>query len=52
MDADTTSRKAHRAILKRFATQETDILIGTQMVAKGLDFPHVTLVGVLSADQL
>lgn len=51
MDADTTSRKgAHRAILKRFATQETDILIGTQMVAKGLDFPHVTLVGVLSAD--
>lgn len=51
MDADTTSRKgAHRAILKRFADQETDILIGTQMIAKGLDFPRVTLVGVLSAD--
>lgn len=51
MDADTTGRKgAHRAILKKVATRQTDILIGTQMVAKGLDFPYVTLVGVLSAD--
>lgn len=51
MDADTTRRKgAHRAILQGFAAGQTDILIGTQMVAKGLDFPNVTLVGVLSAD--
>ncbi|HHT74348.1 MAG TPA: primosomal protein N' [Firmicutes bacterium] len=51
MDADTTRRKgAHRAILKSFAAGRTHILIGTQMVAKGLDFPNVTLVGVLSAD--
>ncbi|MGI6149409.1 MAG: primosomal protein N' [Limnochordia bacterium] len=51
MDADTTRTKgAHRGILRRFAAGETDILIGTQMVAKGLDFPNVTLVGVLSAD--
>lgn len=51
MDLDTTSRKgAHDKILKRFAQREVDILLGTQMVAKGLDFAHVTLVGVISAD--
>jgi primosomal protein N' (replication factor Y) len=51
MDRDTTSKKgAHAGILKRFREQDADILIGTQMVAKGLDFPNVTLVGVISAD--
>jgi len=51
MDLDTTARKgAHQKILDRFARREADILLGTQMVAKGLDFPHVTLVGVISAD--
>lgn len=51
MDLDTTARKgAHQKILDGFARREADILLGTQMVAKGLDFPHVTLVGVISAD--
>lgn len=51
MDRDTTSRKgAHDKILKQFESGEADILLGTQMVAKGLDFPRVTLVGVISAD--
>jgi len=51
MDLDTTSRKGgHDKILKQFAQHEADILLGTQMVAKGLDFAHVTLVGVISAD--
>jgi len=51
MDRDTTGRKdAHRALLRRFRDREADILIGTQMVAKGLDFPGVTLVGVVAAD--
>lgn len=51
LDADTTKRKgAHASILREFATGQAQILIGTQMVAKGLDFPSVTLVGVLSAD--
>jgi primosomal protein N' (replication factor Y) len=51
MDLDTTVRKgAHDRILQRFGNKEADILLGTQMVAKGLDFPHVTLVGVISAD--
>jgi len=51
MDLDTTSKKgAHDKILKQFAQREADILLGTQMVAKGLDFGHVTLVGVISAD--
>lgn len=51
MDNDTTSRKeGHLRILKRFADREADILVGTQMVAKGHDFPSVTLVGILDAD--
>lgn len=51
MDLDTTSRKgAHRKILGSFASGEVDILLGTQMVAKGLDFSRVSLVGVISAD--
>jgi len=51
MDLDTTSRKgAHERILRKFGSGEAQILLGTQMVAKGLDFPHVTLVGVISAD--
>ena len=51
MDLDTTSRKgAHDKLLRRFGSGEADILLGTQMVAKGLDFPNVTLVGVISAD--
>jgi primosomal protein N' (replication factor Y) len=51
MDLDTTSRKgAHDRILRQFGSGEGDILLGTQMVAKGLDFPRVTLVGVISAD--
>lgn len=51
MDFDTTSTKgAHHRILDAFEKKEYDILLGTQMVAKGLDFPNVTLVGVLAAD--
>jgi primosomal protein N' (replication factor Y) len=51
MDLDTTSRKgAHDRLLSQFGAGEADILLGTQMVAKGLDFPRVTLVGVISAD--
>lgn len=51
MDVDTTRRKgSHEKLLKSFGNQEADILIGTQMIAKGLDFPNVTLVGVLNAD--
>ncbi len=52
MDRDTTSRKGgHEAIIDQFSRREADILIGTQMVAKGLDFEHLTVVGVVSADQ-
>ncbi len=52
LDADTTmTRDAFETGLSAFAKGEYDILLGTQMVAKGLDFPNVTLVGVLSADQ-
>jgi len=51
MDLDTTVRKgAHDRILRAFAGGEYDILLGTQMIAKGLDFPRVTLVGVILAD--
>jgi primosomal protein N' (replication factor Y) (superfamily II helicase) len=51
MDVDTTSGKwAHTAILDRVGAGEIDILLGTQMIAKGLDFPNVTLVGVIDAD--
>lgn len=51
MDVDTTSGKwAHTAILDRVGRGEIDILLGTQMIAKGLDFPNVTLVGVVDAD--
>ena len=50
-DADTTGAKgSHEAILRRFANREADVLVGTQMIAKGLDLPMVTLVGVISAD--
>ena len=50
-DADSTARKnAHQQILETFEQQQIDILIGTQMVSKGLDFPNVTLVGVIAAD--
>jgi primosomal protein N' (replication factor Y) len=50
-DRDTTGgRDAHEALLARFASGEANVLIGTQMVAKGLDLPLVTLVGVVSAD--
>jgi primosomal protein N' (replication factor Y) (superfamily II helicase) len=51
MDVDTTSGKwAHHRILDRVGRGEIDILLGTQMIAKGLDFPNVTLVGVINAD--
>jgi primosomal protein N' (replication factor Y) (superfamily II helicase) len=51
MDVDTTSGKwAHERILERVERGEVDILLGTQMIAKGLDFPRVTLVGVVNAD--
>jgi primosomal protein N' (replication factor Y) len=51
MDFDTTSGKwAHTRILDRVAAGQIDILLGTQMIAKGLDFPNVTLVGVVDAD--
>lgn len=51
MDMDTTrSKEGHEEILSAFSNQEADILIGTQMIVKGHDFPKVTLVGVLAAD--
>jgi primosomal protein N' (replication factor Y) len=50
-DSDTTTTKgSHDALLQQFLTRQANILIGTQMVAKGLDLPLVTLVGVISAD--
>jgi len=52
MDMDTTGAKAsHQTLLSRFSDEKTNVLLGTQMVSKGLDFPDVTLVGVLAADQ-
>ena len=51
MDFDTTSRKGmHERIIESFRKKEYNILLGTQMIAKGLDFPDVTLVGVINAD--
>ncbi len=53
MDVDTTSKKgSHEKLLQAFGKKEADILLGTQMIAKGLDFPDITLVGVLAADTL
>lgn len=53
MDVDTTRRKgAHEKLLNQFANKEANILLGTQMIAKGLDFENVTLVGVLTADSM
>ncbi len=51
MDQDTTSKKgAHEKIIASFKAHEYDILLGTQMISKGFDFPYVTLVGVINAD--
>ena len=51
MDIDTVSKRgSHLQILNRFSNKEADILLGTQMIAKGLDFENVTLVGVINAD--
>src|SRR5436305_14182962 len=48
--ATATDHRVHRQLLDRFANREADIMVGTQMIAKGLDLPGVTLVGVVSAD--
>ncbi|OIJ13219.1 primosomal protein N' [Anaerobacillus alkalilacustris] len=53
MDVDTTRKKgAHEKLLTAFDQGKADILLGTQMIAKGLDFPNITLVGVLAADSM
>lgn len=53
MDVDTTSQKgAHEKLLTMFRKGQADVLLGTQMIAKGLDFPNVTLVGVIAADTI
>lgn len=53
MDTDTTSKKgSHEKLLKAFKNHQADILVGTQMIAKGLDFPKVTLVGIIVADMI
>ncbi|NET09608.1 MAG: primosomal protein N' [Symploca sp. SIO2B6] len=52
-DSDTTRTKgSHRALMNQFAQGDADILVGTQMLTKGIDIPHVTLVGVIAADGL
>ncbi|MBE7381232.1 MAG: primosomal protein N' [Leptolyngbya sp. SIO1E4] len=52
-DSDTTRAKgAHRALLSRFAAGEADVLVGTQMLTKGIDLPQVTVVGIIAADGL
>jgi primosomal protein N' (replication factor Y) len=52
-DSDTTRTKgAHRALLSRFAAGEADVLVGTQMLTKGIDLPQVTVVGIIAADGL
>jgi len=51
MDADTMTRRgSYEEVLGKFRARQIDILIGTQMIAKGLDFPNVTLVGIINAD--
>src|SRR5690606_6221037 len=51
MDRDTvTGKRAHEAILDAFRAKEYDMLVGTQMIAKGHDIPNVTLVGIVNAD--
>jgi primosomal protein N' (replication factor Y) len=51
MDVDTVQKRgAHHKILQQFEEEKADILLGTQMIAKGLDFPNVTLVGIINAD--
>jgi len=52
MDRDTSRGKGHELLLRRFERREIDLMLGTQMLAKGHDFPGVTLVGILSADAL
>ena len=53
MDLETTrSKTGYETIIDRFERQETDILVGTQMVTKGLDFDHVSLVGIFNADRM
>jgi len=53
MDFDTTAgKRGHQTVLEAFRSQKIDVMVGTQMVAKGHDFPDVTLVGILSADSL
>ncbi len=53
MDADTTAAKgAHQRLLEQFDAADSAVLVGTQMIAKGLDFPEVTLVGVINADTM
>jgi len=53
MDVDTTTRKgSHRKILERVENGQTDILVGTQMIAKGHDYPNIAVVGVISADTI
>ena len=52
MDVDTTSTKgSHEKIINQFENKEFNVLIGTQMISKGLDFPYVSVVGVINADQ-